>query len=357
MAKVTSNKGFTLLEIFLSLVVISLLTIAFLPVMQKIQLKRNADVAALQIKTISNAAIQYYNLYKQWPRNLDVLNSLLGYQGPTPNPFCSVWRDKAGCVPYKMVSTFDSHYFALSVAVPNTTIARQLINNVSTAYWDSATQSVIAYTTTFRGFTVPPPTGVLFSATSKQLNGNCTSSDAPGQSSTQYSYYIGSPSPFENCVAGTATNPLPYGLIDIANKPANTITAGNNYGSTNGFHASSYLLTDFACPAGTWPTMLLLPLGVFQAVPEISGAPTVYPAVFNYSDAHFITQLKIGNINYEACVSATLGTTDPKSTVGTSARYNGNFFANFGDIVCLPTSAVQRWPDGNNVGACQSSST
>lgn len=350
MKKISINKGVTLLEILLSLVVLSILAASFLPMMQKMQLKRSLSIAALQINTITNAAIQYYNIYQTWPRDLNVLVPLLGYNGSTASPFCSVWKNKQGsCVPYTLTSGSSGRYFSLSVAVPNQTVAMQLIKSLPSAYWDSTTMAVVTYTTTFRGFKPPPPTGVLLSATSAQLHGNCTSSDAVGPPT---SYYQGSPSPFKNCVSAASSKPLPYGLIDVVRQPTNTITAGNNYGSTNGFHASSYLLTDFACPAGSWPTMLLLPVGVLEAVPTSSGAPAVFPDVFNYSDEHFITQSKSGNINYESCVSATIGTKNPQSTVGSAPRYNGNFFANFGDVVCLPTSAVQRWPDGSNVGSC-----
>lgn len=332
MRKMISSKGFTLLEVLLSLTVIIALTLVFIPTMQKMQQQRNMNAATLQMNSIANAASQYYSMYQVWPQNLNVLNKLLGYTGPTPNPFCSVWRNALGCAPYTMVSSAATHYFALAVVVPSPAVALQLAKNLPVAYVKGTT--VTAYTTVFRGFKPPPPTGVLLSATSQQLAGVCHSGNPT-------SVYAGAVSPFPNCIEGSnAPGPLPYGLIDVA-QYQQEIVSGNNYGGTNGYAASSFYLTDFKCPVGTAATMLYLPVGVFSPVATGIPAPTVDASWFINSGAHFITQ---GNAQ-KSCVSSLIGT-DFANTG------NGNYWAGFGDVVCLPDSALTRWPDGLSVSGC-----
>ncbi|MCD6044969.1 MAG: hypothetical protein K0R48_132 [Gammaproteobacteria bacterium] len=320
--KVSLCKGFTLLEILLSITVVVALTLVFVPTIQRIQQQKSVNAATLQMNTIANAASQYYSMYQVWPQDLSALNPLLGYTGTTPNPFCSVWKGQNGCTPYTMASASSSHYFALSVVVPNPTVAMKLVKSLPVAYTDGTT--VTAYTTVFRGFKPVPPSGVLFSANSKQLSGNCTSSTQIGQST-----------PFSGCI--DSSDSLPYGLINVAQYNGQLVP-GNNFGNSSGYHGASINPNTITCPMGTAATMFYLPVGVWN----LPGKTGVYPQNFFLSEAHFITQ---GNTQ-KLCLTSRVGTNDAGTDLG------GNFFAGFGDVVCLPSGAVTRWPDGPNSISC-----
>lgn len=205
------NSGYTLLEILLSLTIISMLGLVFLTTTQKIQEHNQIRIAASQINAITNAAIDYYRMYKEWPTTVTALNPLLN-----KDLSCSVWKNASGCTRYKITSAANAHYLAVAIAPPNTAIATQLVAQLPSAYQSGTT--VTAYATTFSGFKVQaqtPPPGILLSGNSLQLNGVCN--------------VTGYTNPFNNCFSSTSTPPKPYGLMDINTQPKNTIVSQNGF--------------------------------------------------------------------------------------------------------------------------------
>ncbi len=304
------NRGFTLLEILLSLTIIAVLGLVFIATTQKIQERNQIRIAASQMNAITNAAIDYYKMYQEWPTTVPTLSPLLGQ-----NLSCSVWKNASGCTTYKITSTANSHYFALAVTPPNKTIAANLVTQLPSAYQSDTTTTVTAYATTFSGFKVQaqtPPPGVLLSANSKQLNGVCNLT-----SDRTYT------DPFSNCFSSASPSPQPYGLIDINTQPKNTIVSQNLFASlrTNMYTATASIgNTPLTCPAGTTKTMIVLPLGVRTVVASTSG-------VLRYINTYFQPTLYVSFWTF-------VGNSGSQSKIY-------NVAAASGDMLCLPATGIE----------------
>jgi prepilin-type N-terminal cleavage/methylation domain-containing protein len=298
------NRGFTLLEILLSLTIIAVLGLVFIATTQKIQERNQIRIAASQMNAITNAAIDYYKMYAEWPTTVPTLSPLLGQ-----DLSCSVWKNASGCTTYKITSTANSHYFALAVTPPNMAIAANLVTQLPSAYQSSTT--VTTYATTFSGFKVQaqiPPPGVLLTANGQQLNGSC----AMNTKASGGPY----PNPFANCVSASSTPTKSYGLIDLYNQPKGSIVSQNVFAVARGAGGTGASFSNNAAPTcpGMIKTMIFLPVGARTTIAS-NGS-------FRYMESHFTNQLQ-ATFNY---------------FVGNAAdtTKNANIGAGVGDILCLP---------------------
>ncbi|MCD6044972.1 MAG: hypothetical protein K0R48_135 [Gammaproteobacteria bacterium] len=235
------NRGYTLLEILLSLTVVATLALVFVGTTKKIQQRNQVKTVALQMTAMTNAAISYYQMYDQWPTAIPTLGTLLN-----TNLTCSAWKNASGCVQYEIKSSANSRYFAVAVNTPSTTIATRLAANLPNAYQSGTT--VVAYATTFSGLPTPPmPPGVLLSANSAELKGTCTYP-------TSYS------NPFNNCFSASSPSPASYGLINITAQTLNMIVSQNVATSTSTI-ASFTKSSGLTCPTNLKKTAIVLYVG------------------------------------------------------------------------------------------------
>ncbi len=297
------NSGYTLLEILLSFMIIAVLGLALIATTQKIQERNQTKIAASQINALTNAAIVYYQMYQEWPTTVTTLKPLLN-----KDLSCSVWRNASGCTRYKITSAANAHYLAIAITPPNTAIATQLVTQLPSAYQSGTT--VTAYTTTFSGFKVQPqtpPPGILLSANSLQLNGNCN--------------VTGYTDPFNNCFSSTSTPPQPYGLMDINTQPKKTIVSQNLFASLRtgpNTAVASIGNTPLTCPAGTSKTMVVFPLGVRTVIQSTD----VYRYMNTYFKGLYVSFFTfVGNSSTESKVY--------------------NVAAASGDMLCLPPNGIQ----------------
>lgn len=311
------NRGYTLLEILLSLTILTVLGLVFVATIQKLHERNQIRTAASQMNAITNAAINYYKMYTEWPSTVTTLNPLLN-----KDLSCSVWKNTSGCTRYQITSQTNAHYFALAITPPNTAIATHLVTQLPSAYQSGTT--VTAYVTTFSGFKVQkqiPPPGVLLSANNQQLNGVCNTTDS---SITHITYK----NPFDNCISSSVTPTKSYGLIDINAQPKNAPVAQNVFAIIRGggsLGASFTGATPPTCPAGTKKTMILLPVGVRTTI--------VANGQFRYVSSTAS--------NSGGWLQATF-----MPFVGNVSTYSKseNVSAAAGDIVCLPANAMSGWP-------------
>ncbi len=298
------NRGYTLLEVLLSLTIISVLGLVFITTTQKIHERNQVRTVVSQMNAITNAAINYYKMYTEWPTTVTVLSSPLN-----KDLSCSVWKNASGCTRYQITSQANSHYFALAVTPPNTAIATHLVVQLPSAYQSGTT--VTTYVTTFSGFKVQkqiPPPGILLAANSYQLNGVCNPAT----------------NPFQNCISSSAAQPKPYGLIDINAQPKNISVAQNVFTNQRGLGSvgASIGSTTPTCPAGTARTMMVLSAGVRMPSAEGNAAND-----FRYVSTAFNSYY----VNFSSYASS-----DKMSNVS----------AGVGDIVCLPKNAIKNWGSG-----------
>ncbi len=298
------NRGYTLLEILLSLTIMAVLGSLFISMAQKAQERNQIRTAALQINAINRAAITYYKMYQEWPTTIPALSSLLSRDAS-----CSVWKKASGCTLYQITSAANAHYFALAIATPNTVVAAHLVAQLPSSYQSGAT--VTSYITTFSGFKIQkqiPPPGILLSADSKQLQGICNTGSATN--------------PFKNCISYTAAQPKPYGLIDINAQSKGSIVAQNIFAIMRGAGSVGATITSAAptCPVGTVRTMMVLAAGVKM---QPAGGHSIND--FRYIGTGLNGYLQA---NFSAYISA-----DKMSNVS----------AGVGDIVCLPINALKNW--------------
>lgn len=308
----THNRGYTLLEILLSLIIVAILSLVFVGVTQKILQRNQIRSTALQMTAITNAAVNYYQMYNDWPATFTPLNTLLNQNPTTTNLSCSPWKNGSSCVNYLIASTATSKYFAVTVTTPSATIATRLAAQLPTAYSSGATVTV--YATTFSGLPPTPiPSGVTLSASSFELGGICDAST--------YS------NPFGNCFSSTATPYKPYGLIDLYAQPRNTIVSENVAtvirSSTTDYLTSFTAATLPKCPSGLIKSMVFLPVGVRTTV----AANAMFSFLGNLYQSNSILQM----------FSIVGGTT--------AAQANNNVVAGVGDIVCIPEKTTG-WPAG-----------
>jgi hypothetical protein len=173
------------------------------------------------------------------------------------------------------------------------------------------------------------------------FGGNCSGNSVDS--------YGGRLTPFRGCISADSSDTqhyapnTPYGLR-LNTAPVTTITAGNNFGGLSNFEGGHIDLTTVQCPVGTQATMMYLPAGVMTVLKSSDKPPSPNPTSLYLVESHFVTQ----GIYWKPC---------NKSSVGYNYNYskvnnNANFWAGFGDLLCLAPAAITRWPDGLATNAC-----
>ena len=308
MKKKNSIFGFTLLEVLLSLSILSLLMLLGISYMQKEKQKESLGLVSQQMNALLNAAIQYHMAYFIWPPTLDALTPLLPDQNSTTSPFYSPWRDNNGPIPYTLAN--NTNYFAVQVATPSNNIAQQLVTTLANSYRINNSATVVAYTTTFTGLKLQPPSGVLYGTgnfnTQLVSNNDCLN--------------------FYNANYSTSG---PFGLLDAtSNNPTVKISC-----QIDSAAVVYYVPNDpknAPCPSGSQAYLLNLPSGLVGGTNRGMSMPIGFSNVFAHAwhDDDYI------NSNHTAM--------GPCMT--TNAPYR-SMSLSFSDIVCLSPNNTTRWPD------------
>lgn len=288
------KRGFTLLEVLLSLCLVVVLLAGLLSYTQRTQQRNLALLAKTQINVLLTAAVQYNSIYLQWPTTLGALTPFLG-TNPTQTPsFCSPWKSSDGCATYTIAH--NTNYFALKVMTTGFSSAQDLVGALQNAYIDTDGKTVIAYVTAFSKPHRPRPLGVMYG--SNQFGGSNCDTSTPGTRSSG-----------------------PYGLLNIADNTSIPVHAcTGNMNSSIGYNP-----TLFSCPPTSQPTMLLIPAGV--------------PPNSSISDGFLY-----GDYRYVANSSTNMG---PYMELHVNTYTYPSFGNNvpFLDIICLQPSNIQLWPN------------
>ena len=286
--------GMTLLEVFLALTVLIIISLSFLEYMQKQKQHSTVILAKTQINGLLNAATQYHTVYLQWPTSLNALIPFLSNTATKNFSFCSPWLTNSGCAAYSIAN--QTNYFALQVTTPSSRSAQDLVSMLPNAYIKNTT-TVIAYTTTFVGFSQasnspPVPTGIMYATTASYWH-------APGTSS--------------------------YGLVD-ATSTYGTFQSENYSSQKDGEKNFYYSPQSQTCPSDSQATMVLFPAG---------NSPVSQPGDgFYYNYNHY-------------WISTSTGTAGPCSRAyldNSLSVTNGNYLMAM-DVICLSGSAIANWPD------------
>lgn len=343
--KKTISKGFTLLEVLLVICILAVLTASLVNYLEKQEQKNTVTMAANQINTILTAATQYQTTYIVWPNSLSALlpfNSGITLSSP--------WHNNTGTVPYVLATTPTSHYFAIQVAVPSTTIAQNLITALPNAYFSVTGNQVVvtAYTTAFIQPNYPPPhpTGVLYGSTASAITPN----PSPISSFHRIAYAL-----FPQTVNTKTYGP--FGIINVnqiarnnsGKKPKDqggeSTTFTQDYTPISNY-ADAPIGSKFtfgtempACSNGSIATSIMLPVILRQTKSSIWSWATT--AGFASVYTHFIS---LGSNTFAGCIN-----TGFPYINGTSSQ-TGQMDASIGftsDMVCLPNDniSMKRWPD------------
>ena len=297
---IKKTRGFTLLELLLSLVIVVILLVCFLSYTQKAQQRNTIALAKAQINVLLTAAIQYNSIYLQWPTTLSALIPLLGTDASKTPSFCSPWHTSSNnCAAYTIANT--TNYFALKITTPGPRSAQDLVTALQNAYIDTDNKTVVTYVTAFTKPHRPRPIGVMYGSNQfSNSNPSSTCSSTPGIS-----------------------NNGPYGLLNIMNNSSSAIHACDGNMNTN----ISYNPNAFSCPTNSQPTMLLIPAGTTPYSNNTVSAGMLY---YDY--------------RYVSNSSTQLG---PYLEIHVNS-YTFNSYGNnipFLDIVCLEPSTIQLWPN------------
>lgn len=152
------QKGFTLIESLLVIVVISIIILfAFNHLRQKNQEKDRA-IATKQIENILQVAVSYFNQKGEWPDNLTSLTpdylSAADICSPWPSATTNAGPSYAACPKKELYKRADyptgktktnAPYYGIKIVLPNTAIAQQLGDDLPTSSVSATT--VTAYIT------------------------------------------------------------------------------------------------------------------------------------------------------------------------------------------------------------------
>ncbi len=334
--KKISTQGFTLFETLLAIGILAVLTAALVNYLQKEEQKNTISLASTQVNMILNAAIQYQTTYVTWPSSLSVLipfNKGISLSSP--------WRNSTGTNNYVLTSTPTSHYFSIQVAVPSSTVAQQLISAIPNGYFSVNGNQVLvtAYTTAFIRPDYPPhPTGTLYGSTGASLLPN------PSPSFSRISY-LSFPSLGSNTYG-------PFGLIDVvkiaSSNSGKTIVSTTLFGQTyqpTPDYPDAPVGTELTpgtesplCPNGSTATPIFLPVIIADEKPkgafswaQSGGFASIY--------MHFVS---LGGGKYSTCINAGFPYFNESGHASQQLRSQLGFIS---DIVCLPSTALTRWPD------------
>jgi prepilin-type N-terminal cleavage/methylation domain-containing protein len=131
---VTCNKGFSLLEITIVLIIITILASAAIPVLTRDYLNKAGNKVALDMSTIQEAARAYYISNNAWPANVAVLQSgnFLPSSWNGTNPF-----GISSVTPSNYSYNITSNVATLTVSTYVPTAAQPIIQNLLPTNWVS----------------------------------------------------------------------------------------------------------------------------------------------------------------------------------------------------------------------------
>lgn len=158
-----SQWGFTLIELMLVILVISLLTVYVVKVINQNLINSQVNRAAVQIQSIKQALIAYYvGVGDQWPadsnQNPDLAPLLnpVTFSGQTLSPFlqsyalCSPFSQSTSSgscgysIPYTASSVTNTNYFTFQIVLPSQDLATRLAAVVNNSWITSNTTLNIA---------------------------------------------------------------------------------------------------------------------------------------------------------------------------------------------------------------------
>jgi prepilin-type N-terminal cleavage/methylation domain-containing protein len=358
--KVLNQNGFTLLEILLSLSILTMLSLFFISYMQKVNQQQTVLVATQEINTLTTAAIQYRTIYSKWPSTINNLAPFISSSNPLNQAACSPWKTTAGCTPYSIITSSTMSYFAIQVETPNVIIAQKLKESLPNAYTEGV--STIAFTTaSMASIKAPMPSGILYA------KGAVPTDYTP--SCSAYNSVDSSFNGINDCAIFFNPSGSPssrYGLLDIANQATPPNGKDKNLNQLSSYYQQYQPNSRHLSVANysTAPTMFqfsmsnIYPLCPDNAVPTLIFIPTYsassgdrfslrYAWDFKYIYPHLATSPGSGwkSDTLTLCVNSMLSRvagTFAGDTVNASMTVDG-----IADVVCIPEDSLTNWPDHN----------
>ncbi len=379
--KPVRNRGLSLLEVLLSLVLLIGLVLILVVYTQKLDQRKTISIAKQEINAILNAAVQYKMAYSQWPSNLNQLLPLLS-TAKISSSFCSPWQSGLGCAIYSVTFPVNNPYFGVQVTTPSVTIAQNLESALPTAYISGTT--IIAYTTAATAsIKTQVPTGFLYASPASStlyynssVNDNCAMSNPEiadknwnwarknsgkgniinpycsiffeqqppaGSSTGPYGFVLPS-SPSSNFTKYTITNQhISYApLQGTTSVFIDAINGGYDAPTLNQFSQPQNIPS---CPSGSSPTLLFLPTSALFI--DSSGGGVFSAWNFSSFSAHISVRPGAGpkNAVLMGCINSRISNyVFPMSGGVQMAQVD---VSSVSDIVCIPDIQLSHWPDHN----------